>query len=136
MGANGGSDGLVLGFEHSSTCSGRHHRQGRNSRRDQSLREMMPIVRGRVKSLKDKGFGFLECCDRAGDMFFHQTESNENLCVGDEVEFRYLIFFFYLALIYVHYGGGSSWFASLSHWSVTVTWLLFSSSLARLGSHV
>ncbi len=120
-GADGGqgSDGLVLGFEHSSTGGGRHHGQGRNSRRDQSLREMMPVEQGRVKILKDKGFGFLECCDRAGDMFFHQTESNESLCVGDEVEFRYLI-----VLHGVHSFAWWWWFMAcspLSHWSVTVT---------------
>ncbi len=91
-GANGGqgSDGLVLGSNHSSTTMGgwKHHGQIASSRRDQSSREMIPVEHGRVKSLKDKGFGFLECCDRDGDMFFHLTESKENLSVGDEVEFR------------------------------------------------
>ncbi len=83
-----GSDGLVLGFQHSSTGGGKHRGHASNSRRDQLLRETMPVEQGRVKSLKDKGFGFLECCDRAGDLFFHHTESSESLCVGDEVEFR------------------------------------------------
>ncbi len=85
------SHDLVLGFQHGSKGRGKQHygRGGANNfRRDQLARETMPVEQGRVKSLKDKGFGFLECCDRAGDMFFHQTESSESLCVGDEVEFR------------------------------------------------
>lgn len=39
-----------------------------------------------VSSLRG-GFGFIRCCERPGELFFHLSEAQDSVAVGDDVEF-------------------------------------------------
>ncbi|CAM9258999.1 unnamed protein product, partial [Phaeothamnion confervicola] len=41
---------------------------------------------GRVATLREQ-FGFIQCCDRPGDLFFHLSVAPDGISIGDEVEF-------------------------------------------------
>lgn len=38
---------------------------------------------GTIKSIKDKGFGFIDCDDKEGDLFFHATGTADGVEFGD-----------------------------------------------------
>jgi cold shock CspA family protein len=71
------------------SASYRSNYNERKQNQPQQQQQQQPVRReqGRVRALKD-GFGFIACCERPGDLFFHFQEApRDGIRIGDDVEF-------------------------------------------------
>lgn len=62
-------------------------RRGNSQNRRQTNRSTLPLETGVIASLKES-FGFIKSVERDEDIFFHSSETSEDLQIGDEVQFR------------------------------------------------